>query len=44
LDIFGNENRLWGRQYQNSFAFDDLGSEFADIAKIAGDVRAVKIG
>jgi hypothetical protein len=28
----------------NSFAFDDLESEFADIAKIAGDVRAAKKG
>jgi serine/threonine-protein kinase HipA len=35
---------LWGRQYLNSFAFDDLESEFADIAKIAGDVRVAKKG
>jgi serine/threonine-protein kinase HipA len=35
---------LWGRQYLNSFAFDDLESEFADIAKIASDVRTAKKG
>jgi serine/threonine-protein kinase HipA len=35
---------LWGRQYLNTFAFDDPESEFADIAKIAGDVRAAKKG
>jgi serine/threonine-protein kinase HipA len=35
---------LWGRQYLNTFAFDDLESEFADIAKIAGEVRAAKKG
>jgi serine/threonine-protein kinase HipA len=33
---------LWGRQYLNSFAFDDLENEYADIAKIAGAVRATK--
>ena len=35
---------LWGRQYLNSFAFDDLESEFADIAKIAIEVRTAKKG
>jgi serine/threonine-protein kinase HipA len=35
---------LWGRQYLNSFAFDDLESKFADIAKIASDVRTAKKG
>jgi serine/threonine-protein kinase HipA len=35
---------LWGRQYLNSFAFDDLENEFVDIAKIAGAVRAAKKG
>jgi serine/threonine-protein kinase HipA len=35
---------LWGRQYLNTFAFDDPESEFADIAKIAGDLRAAKKG
>ena len=30
---------LWGRQFLNSFAFDDLEGEFAQLLKIAGDVR-----
>jgi serine/threonine-protein kinase HipA len=30
---------LWGRQFLNSFAFDDLEGRFAQLAKIAGDVR-----
>jgi serine/threonine-protein kinase HipA len=30
---------LWGRQFLNSFAFDDLEGEFDQLAKIAGDVR-----
>jgi serine/threonine-protein kinase HipA len=30
---------LWGRQFLNSFAFDDLTGGVAQLAKIAGDVR-----
>ena len=30
---------LWGRQFLNSFAFDDLAGGVAQLAKIAGDVR-----
>jgi serine/threonine-protein kinase HipA len=33
---------LWSRQYLNSFAFDDLESEFTEIAKIASDLRTAK--
>jgi serine/threonine-protein kinase HipA len=33
---------LWSRQYLNPFAFDDLESEFAEIAKIASDLRTAK--
>ena len=29
---------LWGRQFLNSFAFDDLEGGFSELAKIAGDV------
>ena len=35
---------LWGRQYLNSFAFYDLESKFAELAKIATDVRIAKRG
>ena len=35
---------LWGRQFLNSFAFDDLEGRFAKLAKLAGDVRAAKGG
>ena len=31
---------LWGRQFLNTFAFDDLEGKFAKLARIAGDVRA----
>jgi serine/threonine-protein kinase HipA len=30
---------LWGRQFLNSFAFDDLEGEYAELAKIANEVR-----
>jgi len=30
---------LWGRQFLNSFAFYDLEGDFAELSKIAGDVR-----
>ena len=30
---------LWGRQFLNPFAFDDLAPEYAELAKVAGDVR-----
>ena len=30
---------LWGRQFMNAFAFDDLEGEYAELAKIANDVR-----
>ena len=35
---------LWGRQFLNSFAFDDLEGEYAELAKIANDVRIAKKG
>ena len=35
-----DRNLLWGRQYLNPFAFDDLKGEFADLAKVAEGVRA----
>ena len=35
---------LWSRQFLNSFAFDDLEGGFAELAKIAGDVRSTKKG
>jgi len=35
---------LWGRQFLNSFAFDDLDGGFAGLAKIADDVLAAKRG
>ena len=34
---------LWGRQYLNPFAFDDLEREFASITKLVKEVRAVKM-
>jgi len=30
---------LWGRQFLNSFAFDDLEGEYAELAKFANEVR-----
>ena len=33
---------LWSRQFLNSFVFDDLEGEFAELAKIASDVRSSK--
>jgi serine/threonine-protein kinase HipA len=33
---------LWGRQYLNPFAFDDLEGEFANITKIASEMRTAK--
>jgi serine/threonine-protein kinase HipA len=33
---------LWGRQFLNPFAFDDLESKFVDIAKIASGTRTAK--
>jgi serine/threonine-protein kinase HipA len=30
---------LWGRQFLNSFAFDDLEGEYAELAKVANEVR-----
>jgi len=33
---------LWGRQYLNSFAFDDLERVFANIAKLASEMRTAK--
>jgi serine/threonine-protein kinase HipA len=35
---------LWGRQFLNSFAFDDLEGRLAGLAKLAGDVRVAKGG
>ena len=35
---------LWSRQFLNSFAFDDLEGGFAELAKIASDVRSTKRG
>ena len=35
---------LWGRQFLNSFACDDLEGEYAELAKIANDVRIAKKG
>jgi len=33
---------LWGRQYLNPFAFDDLGNAYANITKLAGEMRTAK--
>ena len=33
---------LWGRQYLNPFAFDDLERVFANITKLASDIRTAK--
>ena len=33
---------LWGRQYLNPFAFDDLERVFANITKLAGEMRIAK--
>jgi DNA-binding FrmR family transcriptional regulator len=33
---------LWGRQYLNPFAFDDLERVFANITKLAGEMRTAK--
>lgn len=33
---------LWGRQYLNSFAFDDLERVFANITKLASEIRTAK--
>jgi serine/threonine-protein kinase HipA len=33
---------LWGRQYLNPFAFDDLESVFANITKLASEMRTAK--
>jgi len=33
---------LWGRQYLNPFAFDDLERVFANIAKLASEMRTAK--
>ncbi len=33
---------LWGRQFLNSFAFDDLEGRFTELAKLTGDVRVAK--
>ncbi len=30
---------LWGRQFLNPFTFEDLVREYAELAKVAGDVR-----
>jgi hypothetical protein len=30
---------LWGRQFLNPFGFEDLEGEYAELAKLAGDVR-----
>ena len=35
---------LWSRQFLNSFAFSDLAGGFAELAKIASDVRSAKKG
>jgi serine/threonine-protein kinase HipA len=35
-----DRNLLWGRQYLNPFAFDDLEGEYAGLAKLADEVRA----
>jgi serine/threonine-protein kinase HipA len=35
---------LWNHQFLNSFAFDDLEGEFAELAKIANNVRSAKKG
>ena len=29
----------WGRQFLNPFAFEDIAHEYAEFAKVAGDVR-----
>ncbi len=39
-----NRSLLWGRQFLNPFAFDDLEGEFAELAKIADDVLVAKRG
>jgi serine/threonine-protein kinase HipA len=33
---------LWGRQYLNSFAFDDLERVFANVTKLASEMRTAK--
>jgi serine/threonine-protein kinase HipA len=33
---------LWGRQYLNPFAFDDLERAFANITKLASEMRTAK--
>ncbi len=33
---------LWGRQYLNPFAFDDLKGEFAIIRKLANEMRTAR--
>ena len=33
---------LWGRQYLNPFAFDDLERVFANITKLASEMRTAK--
>jgi len=44
-DLTGiDRSLLWGRQFLNSFAFDDLEGEFAELAKIADDVLVAKRG
>ena len=30
---------LWGRQFLNAFAFDDLDGEYGELAKLASGVR-----
>jgi serine/threonine-protein kinase HipA len=34
-----DRNLLWGRQFLNSFAFQDLEGEYADIARLAEGMR-----
>ena len=34
---------LWGRQYLNAFAFDDLGKKFAIITRLANEMRTAKM-
>ncbi len=34
-----DRNLLWGRQFLNPFTFEDLAHEYAELAKVAGDVR-----
>ena len=33
---------LWGRQYLNPFVFDDLGRAYANIARLASEMRTAK--